>query len=158
MERRNIRNANSNTRNNYIGDNLARKLNREDTYVSERKKKEQARLQKMRAAKRKERLIRNISVAAASVIVIGFCVTLLSTISRNNELTSQVNRINNQIEELKILNDAKEYDIDGSVDLDYVVQVATQELGMVRGSASQIVTYETQNSEYVQQVAEIPTE
>lgn len=146
-------------RNYYIGDNLARTLDDPDAHRKLRKRNARmAKLKAQKAAERKEKIIRSFAAAAAGVVVIGFCVMLLSTISKNNELTTQINRLENQIGELTVLNDSKEYDIDASVDLDYVIQVATQELGMVRSSASQIITYETQNSEYVQQVAEIPTE
>lgn len=159
MERRNARNARSNTNNYYIGDNLARKLADPGAdRIRRQHERARERQRARRATLRKERFLRNVSVAIASVVVIGFCVMLLSTISRNNELTAQINKLDNRIEELKVLNDSKEFDIEGSVDLDYVIQVATQELGMVRSSAGQIITYETQNSEYVQHVAEIPTE
>ena len=48
-------------------------------------------------------------------------------------------------------------DLNSAVDLNYVVQVATTELGMVRSTSGQIRTYDSSESEYVQQVAEIPT-
>ena len=159
MERRNIENAKLNRQDYFIGDNLARRL--EDPTRQRKLRARQERLAKLKAqkaAERKEKVIRTVAAVAAGVVVIGFCVMLLSTISKNNALTTQINRLEYQIEELTVLNDSREYDIEASVDLDYVIQVATQELGMVRSSASQIITYETQNSEYVQQVAEIPTE
>ena len=159
MERRNERYAELNKKNYYLGDNLARTLDNPDKHRMMRDRRRQIERQRARkAAERKEKIIRFVAVGAASAIVICFCVMLLSTISRNNELTGQINLLEYQIEDLRVLNDAKEYDIDASVDLEYVIQVATQELGMVRSSSSQIITYETQNSEYVQQLAEIPTE
>jgi len=159
VERRNERNAQSNKTNYYMGDNLARTLDNPDKHRMLRNRQNQlAMLKARKAAERKERIIRGIVAGAAGAVVICFCVMLLSTISRNNQLTRQVNSLEYQIEELRVLNDSKEYDIDASVDLEYVIQVATQELGMVRSSSSQIITYETQNSEYVQQLAEIPTE
>ena len=159
MERRTERNVKSNNRNYFIGDNLARTLDDPSRHRKLRARQQRlAKIKAQKAAERKEKIIRSFAAAAAGVVVVGFCVVLLSTISKNNELTTQINRLEYQIEDLTVLNDSKEYDIEASVDLDYVIQVATQELGMVRSSSSQIITYETQNSEYVQQVAEIPTE
>lgn len=145
--------------NHYMGDNLARTLDNPEKHRKIRNKRKQLEMLKARrAAERKEKIIRGIAAGVAGAIVVCFSVVLLSTISKNHELATQINRLEYQIEELRVLNDSKEYDIDASVDLDYVIQVATQELGMIRSSSSQIITYETQNSEYVQQLAEIPTE
>ena len=46
--------------------------------------------------------------------------------------------------------------INTSVDLDYVYQVATGELGMVRARESQILKYDKAESEYVRQNEDIP--
>ena len=69
-----------------------------------------------------------------------------------------ISDLESSISELKSQNDSKEYDLNCSVDLNYIVQVATGEMGMVRSSSGQIRTYNSSASEYVQQVAEIPTE
>lgn len=159
MERRIERSTQPNRMNHYMGDNLARTLDNPEKHRKIRNKRKQLEmLRARRAAERKEKIIRGIAAGVAGAIVVCFSVVLLSTISKNHELATQINRLEYQIEELRVLNDSKEYDIDASVDLDYVIQVATQELGMIRSSSSQIITYETQNSEYVQQLAEIPTE
>ena len=76
---------------------------------------------------------------------------------KNSDLNTDISRLETEWEELKSQNDSKEYDMNVSVDLNYVVQVATQELGMVRSNAGQIRTYDSSDSEYLKQLAEIPT-
>ena len=146
--------------NNYIGDNLARILQEPELPNRRRNASREAerRLKARENAQKKEKTRRVIFTAITTVVVLACVVGMLSTISRNNELTSEVSSMENQIEELQVLNDSKEYTIDSSVDLSYVIQVATNELGMVRSSASQIKTFTTDATEYVQQVAEVPTE
>ena len=146
--------------NNYIGDNLVRRLQEPELPNRRRNASREAerRLKARENAQKKEKTRRVIFTAITTVVVLVCVVGMLSTISRNNELTSEVSSMENQIEELQVLNDSKEYTIDSSVDLSYVIQVATNELGMVRSSASQIKTFTTDATEYVQQVAEVPTE
>ena len=53
-------------------------------------------------------------------------------------------------------NDAIEYAISSYIDTDYVVKVATGELGMVKASESQISFYKSSESEYMKQLEDIP--
>ena len=95
-------------------------------------------------------------IAAAAVILL--CGMTLISMDINDQLSKEIAGIEDQIDELEVYNDARAYEIDSSLDINEVIRVATEELGMVRGSASQIVTYSTKNSEYLQQVAAVPTE
>lgn len=107
---------------------------------------------------RQKRIIRGVGITFAIVLLVALCVTMLKLTGDNSGLKNDINKLEAQVSELRSQNDSKEYDLNSSVDLNYVVQVATQELGMVRSSAGQIRTYNSSESEYVQQVAEIPTE
>ena len=94
----------------------------------------------------------------AGVVVIFLCAVTLRTLDRNSTLSSEVSKLENQVESLTVYNDAREYEINNSVDLNEVIAVATQELGMVRSSASQIVYFSSGDSEYIQQVASVPVD
>ena len=93
---------------------------------------------------------------AASIVMIGLSAVLLHSIAVNNNLGEVVAAKETEYENLVLNNDAREYEINSSVDLNYVINAATNELGMVRSNASQIVTYSIRNSEYLQQVAQVP--
>lgn len=61
-----------------------------------------------------------------------------------------------QLEQLKSENDALLTSINTDIDLDYVYQVATEELGMVYANRSQVLLYDKTESEYVRQYEDIP--
>ncbi len=60
------------------------------------------------------------------------------------------------LEELKSGNDLLESAINTYADLDYIYQIATQELGMVYPDSTQVIYYESPESEYVRQYESIP--
>lgn len=157
-QRRDARRQTTKYGNGYIGDNLARKL--EDPYVPEYARPEAQRRRRTHTSQRRRARISAFDVlwiAVGSVIIITAVLVMLSSINTTNTLNSAIANVEAQVNTLKADNDAMEYAIESSVDLDYVGQIATTELGMVRSSASQIVTYKPQETEYIQQVAEIPT-
>ncbi len=106
--------------------------------------------------KQQERIRRGAIYVAAGVLVALVVISLSLTVKRN-DLNTKIGQLESQVQELREQNDSKEYDINSTVDLDYVVQVATGQLGMVRSGIGQIQTYNSDNSEYTQQLAEIPT-
>ena len=93
-----------------------------------------------------------------SAVVIFLCTVMLMTMEQSSTLADEVALREKQLDELTVANDARKYEIDSSVDLNYVISVATEELGMVRSSLSQVVTYRTKDTEYLQQVAKVPAD
>ena len=76
--------------------------------------------------------------------------------SQLEEVVSGYETLEKEIETLKTNNDALETRIETSVDLDYVYQVATEELGMVYANKDQVRLYNKTESEYVRQYEDIP--
>ena len=95
-------------------------------------------------------------IGSAAVILL--CALMLMTLDESSRLSEEVAAKEKELNELTVANDAREYEIDSSVDLSYVIQVATEELGMVRSSLGQVVTYRTKDTEYLQQVARVPSD
>lgn len=93
-----------------------------------------------------------------SVILVGLCGYMLHTMDRGTTLADEVLEKENELDTLAVANDAREYEIGNSVDLNYIIEVATNELGMVRSNLSQVVTFKTRDTEYLQQVAQVPVE
>lgn len=98
-----------------------------------------------------------LGMTGAAVIIV-LCAVTLMTIQDYNTLLSAVSAKESEIDDLTVYNDALEYEINSSVDYEQIIQTATENLGMVRVSASQIVTFGSSDSEYIQQVAAVPTE
>ena len=112
--------------------------------------------QVIRKVDRQKQAIRFSCVGISVAVLVALCVVMLSLIVKNNDLSAEISRIESEWEELKSQNDSKEYDMNTSVDLNHVVEVATKELGMVRSTTGQIRTYDSADTEYVKQLAEIP--
>ena len=49
-----------------------------------------------------------------------------------------------------------DYEINGYVDVDYVLRVATEELGMINAREDQIKFYDSSDTEYMKQLYDIP--
>ena len=113
--------------------------------------------QVIRKVDRQKKAIRFSCIGFSVAVLVALCVVMLTMVVKNSDLNTDISKLETEWEELRSQNDSKEYDMNVSVDLNYVVQVATQELGMVRSTAGQIRTYDSSDSEYLKQLAEIPT-
>ncbi len=109
-------------------------------------------------ALRKQRVCLWILGVIGSVIMVALCGYMLQTMDRGTALADEVIEKENELDQLTVANDAREYEIGNSVDLNYIIDVATTELGMVRSNLSQVVTFKTRDTEYLQQVARVPAE
>ena len=122
-----------------------------------RKKKRTASVSAAKALGRQKARFVALGIAASAAII-SLCAVMLMTLQESSTLADEVALKEAQLEELTVANDARKYEIDSSVDLNYVITVATEELGMVRSSLSQVVTYSTKDTEYLQQVAKVPAD
>ena len=114
--------------------------------------------QARRKVSRQKKMISVFVTGIAAVLLVALCIAMLTIVGENNGLKKEISDLEIQVSELKSQNDSRQYDLNSSVDLNYVVQVAENELGMVRSTSGQIRTYSSSESEYIQQVAEIPTD
>jgi len=114
----------------------------------ERERRKRARrLEEKRRAQAIVRMKRAALGVAAAAVAVALIVVMLNGMVRNNQLSSQISKLESQYSELNAQNNSKEYDIKRSVDLNTVIRVATEELGMERASAGQIINYKTADSE-----------
>lgn len=93
-----------------------------------------------------------------SIAIVGLCGIMLMTMDKSSQLADEVRLKEDELDQINVANDAREYEIGNSVDLNYIIEVATSELGMVRSNLSQVVTFRTKDTEYLQQVAQVPVE
>ncbi len=71
------------------------------------------------------------------------------TVSQNH-----ISDLTTQIEDLKTKNDQRLEEINSSISLAEIKEIAIGELGMKYADSSQIVTYNSQSDDYVHQVTE----
>ena len=148
----------------YVSGNIAIEIEKEAdsrpvrrTDVIERQRREGLRQQAQRRAQKRAKAFRYALVSSACALILGVMVLLLSSVITYNSLTKEIASLTVELETLVEENDSIEYDIDSSVDLSYIIDVATNQLGMIRSTAAQVITYSDAESEYVNQVSDIPT-
>ncbi len=95
-------------------------------------------------------------MAMAAVVLMTFCVRYIQVQSDITTAISAIETAETQLEDLKAGNDLLESQIRTYVDLDYIYQVATEELGMVYPASGQVIYYDRTESEYVRQYESIP--
>ena len=97
-----------------------------------------------------------LMLTLAAICTLYLCVNYLQLQSNVAARLNNIEALEKSIETLKADNDALETRINTSVDLDYVYQVATEELGMVYANKKQVRLYNRTESEYVRQYEDIP--
>lgn len=149
----------------YISGNTAIEIEKEEPVRKVRRVKtikeqreEGLRRQAKKRAERQRALVRNALVVFGAAAFLNVVVLLLGSVITYNSLTKEISTLSSELDALTLQNDSIEYDIDSSVDLNTIIDTATNELGMVRSSSAQIITYSDSESEYIEQVAAIPTE
>lgn len=97
-----------------------------------------------------------IFLTVAAVVTMLVCVNFLQLRAKGTLLKKEVTALAAELDAAVLENDSDYNQVMNGVDLEHVKEVAMNELGMVRASASQIETYEATGGDYVRQYAEIP--
>ena len=98
-----------------------------------------------------------VAFLSACVVVVAFsAVSLIQIQSQVTQRMEHIAALESQITDLKSDNDARYKEIVTSVDLDYIKDVAINELGMQYATESQIVYYTVENSNFMDQYSDIP--
>lgn len=154
----------------YIDGNTVRKLEAAPDYrreqekrreQEERRQKEIRRHNKHVARRNQERALR-MNMGYVLFLTLAAAVTALVSavyIQLQSDVTGRMRRISaleSQVAGLKADNDAALKRISTSIDLDYVKNVAINQLGMVYPEADQIVYYTVEEDDYMNQYSEIP--
>lgn len=94
---------------------------------------------------------------SAALIAAG--IILVYYIGLQSDITNSVRHIatlERQLNEIKVANEENYSRINSSVDLEEIRRIAIQELGMQYAQEGQIISFASENSDYVKQMAQIP--
>lgn len=86
-------------------------------------------------------------------------IILVNYISLQSDITNSVQHISSlekQLNDLKLANDEEYSRITSSIDLEEIKRIAIQELGMQYAEEGQIISFASENHDYVKQMADIP--
>lgn len=94
-------------------------------------------------------------IIAAAIITLILCIDYVQLQTNIRVRLETINGMEEELANLISENNALENQVSSYIDLDYVYEVATKELGMVYPKSEQIVYYEDTDSEYVRQYGSI---
>ena len=94
-----------------------------------------------------------LTALVATGIILVYYIGLQSDITNSVKHISVLER---QLNELKVANEEDYSRISSSVDLEEIRRIAIQELGLQYAQEGQIISFASENSDYVKQMAEIP--
>ncbi len=132
-------------------DNLQRQQNTEEF------KKDQFRLIiQNRENRRKIRMKKAVLFFVTAAIVVCSILYVLHLNHQLQENADEIVHLEDQLEKTRSDNDEQYRRLHESVDLNEIRSIAIGDLGMQYADPSQIITYEGEEAEYVQQMGEIP--
>ena len=150
----------------YVNGNTARQLNAQPVRKEriDRTKIEEERLRKSRRAAARRNRERAMYMSPARVMFLSACVGLsvfaaVSLVQIQAQTTQRMKHIaslESQLTDLREDNDAKYKEIVTSVDLNYIKDVAINELGMTYASEEQVVYFSIENENFMDQYSDIP--
>ena len=94
----------------------------------------------------------SLALIATGIILVGY-IRLQSDITNRIEHISSLER---ELNDLRLANDEEYNRITSSIDLEEVRRIAVQELGMRYAEEGQIVSFTSENNDYVKQLSLIP--
>lgn len=97
-------------------------------------------------------LFLSLALFATGWILVGY-------ISLQSDITNSIHHISmleSELNDLRLANDEEYNRITSSIDLEEVRRIAIQDLGMKYAQEGQIISFESENSDYVKQMSSIP--
>lgn len=159
----------------YVDGNLARKYQAYETYENEEnewlreiyRQRDIENAREERARKTRQRRLEQsksinlstfVMLAAVVGVMLYLCVGYIKAQSSVTALNNEIISLETKHDALKAKNDSDLKEIEATVDLQKIYDIATKELGMVFANNNKIVTYENNESAYVRQYEDIDEE
>lgn len=136
--------------------------------VRKEKKKKRPKLRVVKQKKQKPRkdlytraqvMQNRMTLAVTLIALIAVCMSCINYLGLQAEVSGKaavISELEEKYVDLKTDNDLAEVVIDSSIDYNYILEVAINELGMVYPNKDQVVVYDSQKMEVVKQLENIP--
>ena len=144
--------------NTYVDGNTVRKVGADTEREVPKRPHTSAATRKNRARALQMNMSYVLFLTVAAVVSVMVCINYLKLQSQNTTYQKSATALETQLSELKLENDSTYNRIVSSVDLEWVKDVAMNEMGMVYASDRQVRTYDSAQNDYVRQYQEIPAE
>jgi cell division protein FtsL len=143
-----------------IEGNTARKLQAVPEYQEsqrpDRRQETRRKKQKRQELNTGMDIVSMLILTFAIVVTVYICLEYLSVQSNISEMNKEIVKLESDLIKKQNENASALSEIDTSLDLNYIYEVATNELGMVYPNDNQVIAYESNLSDYVRQHGDIP--
>ena len=145
--------------NTYIDGNVVRRVEQ----LPEQPGNRQQRTASARAKRNREKALRmNLPyvafLTAASIATVCVCVNFLQLQAQGITYRNQIASLESRLSTMKLANDNAYENAISSVSMEEVKEIAVNQLGMVYANEGQVITYSSQEGDYIRQYREIPAE
>jgi len=139
----------------YSTESTARMLNSLPEYDIRRKEKKKLQPRKVKHLSAMS-FTSLLFLGTAVIVSVLLCINYLNIQAEITETKSGIKLLEEDVDVLKTQNDSVEYEVKSYVDVNYIIQTAKNELGMVQAGNSQVVFYESTPGEFMNQYKDVP--
>lgn len=145
----------------YTEGNAVRRV-RPDSDVYENPLREERRRQSKRSSRKSQKELSSINMASCVILIFAITITLFTCIdfikiqAEVSSLNKSIIQSEKELSNLKDENRIHKAQLDASVDLNEIYDVASNELGMVVPNDNQVIYFESVKSGFVKQYENIP--
>ena len=150
--------------NTYIDGNVVRHVQAVPQQQPQRERqRQQRRSASVHAKRNREKALRVnmpyvVFLAAASIATVFVCINFLQLQSQGINYRNEIAALESRLSNMKLANDNAYENAVSSVNMEVVKDIAINQLGMVYANEGQVITYSSQEGDYIRQYGEIPTE
>lgn len=146
--------------NTYIDGNVVRRV---QTVPKQDRREQQKRSASINARRNREKALRMnlpyvVFLTVASIATVFVCINFLKLQAQGITYRTEIANLESRLSTMKLANDNAYEDAVSSVNMDEVKTIAINELGMEYADEGQVITYSSQDGDYIRQYQEIPTE
>ncbi|MBO6164626.1 MAG: cell division protein FtsL [Lachnospiraceae bacterium] len=142
----------------YVEGNVVRKEEPVYEPFGESREQVKKRVRRNRARARQMSVPYVVMLSVAMIISVFICYQTLMLKAEIVASKQHIVTLQNQLDSLRLSNNAIEGSVAIYTDLDHIYKVATEEMGMVYPSEDQVIRFDRTESEYVRQYEDIPTD
>ena len=99
-----------------------------------------------------------VFLSIAAIATVFLCATYLKLQAAGITYRSEIASLESRISTMRLANDNAYEDAVSSVNMEQVKEIAVNDLGMTYAKEGQIITYSSQDGDYIRQYGEIPAE
>ncbi len=158
--RRTAANSGRRLTNTYIDGNVVRRV---QAVPKQDRRQQQRKTTSINARRNREKALRVnlpyvVFLTAACIATVFVCINFLQLQAQGITYRNEIATLESKLSNMKLANDNAYEEAISSVSMEEIKSVAINELGMEYADEGQVITYKSQEGDYIRQYMEIPTQ